>query len=125
MMPTCPGQNTRSPRSSPSKFAADRYVAAELGLLHVAVARAVEARHLHGHLHQARAVEAQAGLAAPQVGRADETLGDGDEVGRMPRSSAMWRIGTKLPSASLAKDGPSLGDAEHRVHAERQPGRRL
>ena len=32
-------------------------------------------------LHQAGAVEAEAGLAAPQIGRAEEALGDRDEIG--------------------------------------------
>ena len=32
-------------------------------------------------LHEARAIEAEAGLAAPQIRRADEALGDRDEIG--------------------------------------------
>ena len=31
-------------------------------------------------LHEAGAVEAEAGLAAPQIGRAEEALGDRDEI---------------------------------------------
>ena len=49
--------------------------------LHVAVARAGDAAGRQRQLHQAGAVEAEAGLAAPQIGRADEALGDGDEIG--------------------------------------------
>src|SRR5579871_3574702 len=45
--------------------------AAELGLLHVAVARAGSAGGLQRKLHQARAVDAEAALAAPKIGRAD------------------------------------------------------
>jgi hypothetical protein len=49
--------------------------------LHVAVARAGDAAGRQGHLHEAGAIEAQAGLAAPQIGRADKALGDGNEIG--------------------------------------------
>ena len=35
---------------------------------------------LQRDLHQSRAVDAERGLAAPQIGRAEKLLGDGDEI---------------------------------------------
>ncbi len=48
--------------------------------LHVAVARAGDAAGRERDLHQARAIDAEAGLAAPQIRHADEALGNGDEI---------------------------------------------
>ena len=53
---------------------------AERLLLHVAVARAGDAAGLQRDLHQAGAVDAVVGLAAPEIGRAEETFRDRDEV---------------------------------------------
>ncbi len=58
----------------------ERHQFAERQFLHVAVARAGEARRLQRDLHQPGAVHAERRLAAPQIGRAKEALGDGDEV---------------------------------------------
>src|SRR5690348_18347941 len=49
-------------------------------LLHVAVARAGEAGCRKRHLHQSGAVDAEAGLAAPEIRHTDKTLGDLDEI---------------------------------------------
>ncbi len=59
--------------------AADRR--AERGLLHVAVARTGDAAGGERKLHQAGTIEAERGLAAPQIWRADKALGDRDEIG--------------------------------------------
>ena len=53
---------------------------ADFGRLHIAVTRAEMTGRHHRDLHQARTVHAEAGLAAPQIGRADEALGDADEI---------------------------------------------
>ena len=53
---------------------------AECALLHVAVARADDAACCECNLHQSRTIESQAGLAAPQIGNADKTFRDGDEI---------------------------------------------
>src|SRR6185437_4790784 len=62
-----------------AQFGKGRWLA-ELAFLHVAVARAWDARCLQCHLHQRRAVEAQRRLAAPEIRRAEELLGDRDEI---------------------------------------------
>src|SRR5579872_2629308 len=49
-------------------------------LLHVAVARAGGARRVQGNLDEARTIDSKAALAAPQIGRANEALGDLDEI---------------------------------------------
>ncbi len=54
--------------------------APQLCRLHVGIARRGITRRFDGELHQARAVEADAGAAAPQIGRAEKGLGDGDEI---------------------------------------------
>ena len=55
---------------------------AQAGRLHVAVARAIEdAGEAQRGLHQARAVQAHAGVAAPQIGHADEADGGGQVIG--------------------------------------------
>ena len=82
MMPTWPSQNTRSPRRSGASRVEGM---PELGRLHVGVARGLMARGLDRELHQPRAVETDAGAAAPQIRRAEKGFGDGDEVGmRLP-----------------------------------------
>src|SRR5207302_4921841 len=54
---------------------------ANSGLLHVAVARTGDAGGMQRHLHETRTIDAKAALAAPEIGRAHEALGNGDEVG--------------------------------------------
>src|SRR5471032_2143381 len=53
---------------------------AETALLHVAVARAAGASRGQRYLHQARAIDAEAALATPQVGCADKPFGHRDEI---------------------------------------------
>src|SRR5215207_7296135 len=53
---------------------------AERGLLHVGVTRRRDAGGGERDLDQTRAVEAETRLATPQVGRAYQAFGDGDEV---------------------------------------------
>ena len=76
-MATWPFQKMRSPRLQAGKVGR----LAERLLLHVAVARAWDAAGGQRDLHQTRAVEAHAGLAAPEIGRADEPLRHRDEIG--------------------------------------------
>src|SRR5262245_20958056 len=54
--------------------------AAERLLLHVTVARAGNPASIQRHLHEPGAIEAERGLPAPQIWRANETLGDRDEI---------------------------------------------
>src|SRR3984893_6768427 len=54
---------------------------AEGRLLHVGVAWTGEAAGGERDLHEAGAIEAEAGLAAPEIRRAEEALGDGHEIG--------------------------------------------
>ena len=75
-MATWPFQNMRSPRRisvSATGLPSDK-------LLHVAVARAGNARRLQRDLHEAGTIEPERGLAAPQIGRIEKHLGDGDEI---------------------------------------------
>ncbi|GJE70546.1 hypothetical protein CHKEEEPN_2084 [Methylorubrum podarium] len=53
---------------------------AERPLLLVGVARAGPPRILQAELHEARAIEAEAGAPAPEIGRPDEPLGGGGEI---------------------------------------------
>ena len=54
---------------------------ADHALLQVGVARRVVAGGHQGELHEAGAIEPEAGAPAPEIGRAEEALGDGDEIG--------------------------------------------
>src|SRR5579885_2912637 len=56
----------------------DRF--AQRQLLHVAIARAGKAGGVQRHLYQAGAVDAERGLAAPEVRRVEKLLGRGDIV---------------------------------------------
>src|ERR1700721_2615531 len=49
--------------------------------LHVAVARAAGACGGQRYLNEAGTVDAEAGLAAPQIRRANKTLGDRNKIG--------------------------------------------
>ena len=49
-------------------------------LLHVAVARARDAASCEGDLHEPGTVKPEAGLAAPEIWRTDEALGDHNEI---------------------------------------------
>ena len=81
MMPTWPFQNTRSPRRRCAQRVVERQRLAERRLLHVAVARRGDSRRHQRGLRQAGAVDPLAGAPAPQIGRLEKTLGDGDEIG--------------------------------------------
>ena len=60
--------------------------------LHVGVARRLMSRRLDCELDEARAVEPDTGAAAPQIGRAEKRLGDGDGiVNDFPRRRCMVR----------------------------------
>ena len=52
----------------------------EFGLLHVGIARRADSGKAERQLDQAGTVDAEGGAAAPQIGRTEETFGDGDEV---------------------------------------------
>src|SRR5262245_12001877 len=60
-----------------------RALAAERLFLHGAVARTGNAARAERDLQQARTVETERRLAAPQIGRSQEALGDRDEVAFM------------------------------------------
>src|SRR4029077_7655028 len=53
---------------------------AERGFLHVAIARADAARGGERDLDEARAIETERGLAAPQIRHAEKALRHGDEI---------------------------------------------
>ena len=103
---------------------ADRHGVADLGLLHVAVARAGVTGRLHGDLNEARAVDPEARLAAPNVGDAGEAFGDGDEVGGVARAlddvagRHMPAVGELGERRSLLGDRQRGGDAD--VHPRRR-----
>ena len=80
MMPTWPVQNTRSPRCEVGIIRRRRHRLADAGRLHVAVAQNLDAGRLHRHLHQAGTIEPDRIAPAPEIGRAKEALGDGDEI---------------------------------------------
>src|SRR6266849_1182592 len=56
---------------------------AETVLLHVAVTRTAGACGVQRYLDQAGTIDAKTALAAPQIGRAGEALGDRDEIARV------------------------------------------
>jgi hypothetical protein len=59
-----------------------RQVWAEGALLKVTVAGAGARAGMEGELDQTRAIDSGAGIATPEIGRAEEALGDGHRVGR-------------------------------------------
>ena len=92
---------------------------AERALLHVAVARAFDAAGRQRDLHQPRAVEAEARLAAPEIGHADETA-------RPPRRNPARHCasGTRCRFGTIAagrRDGEAVLLPRHGdLRAERQ-----
>src|SRR5208283_675377 len=65
----------------------------ELRLLHIAVARRRDAGPRQRALHEARAIDPERTLAAPEIRDADQRLGDSDEiVGVVARGQEMLRI---------------------------------
>ena len=76
-MATWPFQKIRSPLCRPARLVG----LPERALLHVAVARAFDAARCQRDLHETRAVEPQARLAAPEIGHAEKSLGHRDEIG--------------------------------------------
>ena len=82
-MPTCPFQNTRSPRFRPSRPPATGILAAKLGLLHVGVAGRRKPGRLQRSLNEPRAIQANARAAAPKVRHANEAFRDRHEISRM------------------------------------------
>ena len=115
MMPTWPGQKTRSPRLSAGRPPLERQRLADRLRLHVAVARCGDAAGRERHLHEARAVEAEARLAAPEIGHAEKPLGDRDPVRleRVERREVLHHDGAArrdqrvagVPVLRLAGDG--------------------
>src|SRR5262249_3291982 len=90
--------------ASPQFGGRDRELSAERVLLHGAVARAGNAARAERDLQEARAVEAERRLAAPQIGRAQEALGDRDEI-------AFFAVdGNEMACRNVAAGG---GDREH------------
>ena len=83
MMPTWPSQKTRSPRRKPAPSGTS-IARAGFGLLHVRIARQRMAGGCGGKLHQAGAVQTDAGASAPKIGRAEKALSNGDEIRRVP-----------------------------------------
>ena len=59
--------------------------------LHVAVARAAGARGVQRYLHEAGAIDTKTALAAPQIGRADQSFGHRDKIRRHPSIGKMLR----------------------------------
>lgn len=68
--------------------------AAQVALLHVAVARCKDARERKRQLDETRTVDAGTRAPAPKIGRAEQSLGDSDRIDR-------WRI-----------EGPNMVRAE-------------
>ena len=95
-----PFQKIRSPRCRFVRFRGQR--PAKAVLLHVAVARAAIPRH-SAELHEARAIDAEASLAAPEIGRADEAFGNRDEIGSRVVEPARCGFGRYQPSRVTAK----------------------
>ena len=77
-------------------------------------------------LHQRRAVEAEAGLAAPQIGHAEEALGDRDEIAsRGVSSGARWRAGTIAAGGGDRERLLDARDGEPRAERQRLDRRKL
>ena len=116
-------RSRHGPSRTRDRRAAGRRVAtaAERALLHVAVARAADAAGRQRDLDEARAIEAEARLAAPEIGHAEKPLGDRDEVGSRRAIGARWRAGTKPPLGDARS--ASVRRAPPRLRAERQASR--
>ena len=105
MIPTCPFQNTRSPRRSGAP-ACER--APDQRRLHVRIARGRAAAGEQRELDEARAVDAAGAAPAPEVGHAEEPLGLGDEVAR-----DRGEVGARHVAAA-AQPGEAAGRAADR-----------
>src|SRR5262245_19728336 len=92
---------------------------AQRRLLHVAVARAGHAAGGERDLEEARAVEAETGLAAPQVGHSQEAFGNRDEIalGAVERGEV-----ARGHVAARRGDREWLLDASHREPAPEREG---
>src|SRR5262249_59941150 len=97
-------------------------VPAQPALLHVAVARARNAARGERNLHEAGTVDAEAGLAAPQVGRAEKALGDRHEVAlvRVERGQVLRRN----EAAGFGDGEPVLLARDGEARPRRQAGAR-
>lgn len=67
----------------PFEIVIDRNAFAEFRLLHIGVARRDDARGEQRRLDEARAIEAYVRSSAPKIWRADESLGNLDEIARV------------------------------------------
>ena len=79
-MATWPFQNMKSPRCRLEKSAAgSNGRPSDASCMSLSRGQGVPPA-VHRELHQRGAIEAEAGLAAPEIGHAEEALGDSDEV---------------------------------------------
>ncbi len=103
----------------------ERQRPAERGLLHVAVARRGDSRRRERGLRQAGAVDPLAGAPAPQIGRLEKTLGDGDEIG-LARVDRREMLGVE--EEAVAGDGEiavEARDVDERAERQREARRPL
>ena len=120
MMATWPFQKTRSPRRRPVKSAPGS-IAVPIVAACMSESRSTRFPAMRiDKLDQAGAVDAEAAEAAPQIGRVDQRLGDGDIVGGdlLERQPDAWRW-TASPEASNAYSVPRVSAIA--VTATREP----
>src|SRR5262249_24474065 len=93
--------------------------------LHVAVARAGDAAGVERELYEPRAVDAEAGFPAPEIGHAEERLGNGDEIRRAAAERGQMPARHEAAVIEPGEGGAQLADADSRVEADGHARRRL
>ena len=73
------------------------------GRLQVGVARGVMASSHQGKLHQAGAIQPDRGAPAPEIGREEEALGNGDEIRLRRRVDRRDMGGDTAPSPPASR----------------------
>ena len=102
-------------------LAANRNRLADRVALHVGVAQDGDADVAERVLHQARAVDAEKALAAPQIGAAEIEFGGGHDVGRAWRvrgEAGDWHEPAGVKPRVFAAAGDDLGFGGHDLQRE-------
>ena len=124
-MPTCPFQNTRSPRASGASGRRWRSGSPKRRLLHVAVARRRDSGRGQRRLDEARAVDPLRRPPAPEIGRLEKALGDRDSV-RFTRDELREMARPEVQSVLRDREVALLAhDRQPRAERERHPRRQL
>lgn len=100
-------------------------VGSEGAFLQVAVAGAGVPACVKGELDKARTIDTSEGIAAPEVRRAEQGLGDSDRVGAGLVNGAQMLFGQPVAIMTAQEVPFAPGDAEARIERKRVQGRGL